>query len=176
MCSNDEQKQIKLCVSTANEFYSLASTINPASSLYTYIVNEGFACELFLKAIAMKEHTDGKYKHLHSLKELWLDISANAQNEIQEHFFKTSHVNLTEFLDEANNAFKQGVMPSKLKALNSLYHHLRHLLKVYETIATKQNALPVQRRRMKNEEIICIDLRLPNASACGNAGTSRMRP
>ena len=107
MCNDAQQQQIELCLSMANEFCNLASGLNSVIFLYPYIVNEVFACELFLKAIAMKEHTDNQYKHDHNLKTLWLDIPSNVQEEIIKTLSGTSLADLTTFLDEASNAFEQ---------------------------------------------------------------------
>lgn len=95
------------CLEDAKAFLCVAQkmTTSIIELRSPYITNLGIACELFLKAIAMKQNSTGTYKHVHKLDELLGSLPADDRIKIEANFESKSNLILNEFLKGCKSPF-----------------------------------------------------------------------
>ena len=95
------------CLEDAKAFLCVAKkmTTSIIELRSPYITNLGIACELFLKAIAMKQNSAGTYKHVHELDKLLGSLPVDDRNKIEANFDNRSNLRLNEFLKSCKSPF-----------------------------------------------------------------------
>lgn len=103
----------KVCLESANQFYSVAVWCNDRNALdfmtntmYPFAVNIAFACELYIKAIMIKQSSLSEFEKGHNLLDLFQSLDPKDQTALECEF--TSHYSakpLKDFLDENKTVF-----------------------------------------------------------------------
>lgn len=99
--------QFTCCLEDAKAFLYVAKKMKTSIIEFRspYITNLAIACELFLKAIAMKQNSAGTYKHVHELDELLSSLPVDARNKIEANFENKNNLRLNEFLKGCKSPF-----------------------------------------------------------------------
>ena len=105
-----EQKKFVACLADANDFFSIAHCVKrPELEFLTpYIVNLGFCCELYLKAICMKTNPHAKYTREHCIDALLDSLPTDVKSQIESAY--SNHgipLSLQDFLKQCNCPFVQ---------------------------------------------------------------------
>lgn len=103
--------QIKECSTSASKFLAIAKDISSYEKLivgyvYPCVVNAAFACELAMKAIYAREYPNRDICKQHELNELFNQLSANTQTQIEALYGnRASSLPLKDLLVESSTAF-----------------------------------------------------------------------
>lgn len=103
----------QICVSEATEFYEIAKHLEEGGTvdsllsgqMYPIVVNGAFACELYLKALMIKNSSDDSFKEGHKLTELFRQLPSDIQNKVKIAFENRGFMKLEALLTEMDEAF-----------------------------------------------------------------------
>lgn len=73
--------------------------------MYPFAVNASLSCELFIKAIMIKNSPISEFERGHDLKKLYSALESNERSAIESLYNKKCIKPLCELLDESGNAF-----------------------------------------------------------------------
>ena len=103
-----------VCMEEANMFYNIAKYCNDmdledymTKGFYTFVVNVSFACELYIKAIMMKNSQNiDEFERGHELEKLFNLLDDNCKEKVKDRFEKEYGNGIfNQFLSDNNNAF-----------------------------------------------------------------------
>lgn len=101
----------KLCIEEANAFFETAKMCEDkwdgfvGGILYPLVVNCTFACELYMKAIAIYRSTDGTTEPDHNLLNIFSKLPIADQRELRKRYTQAFNEELGNFLNASGNSF-----------------------------------------------------------------------
>lgn len=106
----------KICITEARGFldtaeWCLPKAITSTRMKYPFVVNISFACELFLKAIMIRESDDGTFAFGHDLEKLFQKLNPDTQAKIKEAYETQAkdslhETKLEQFLENSKHNFE----------------------------------------------------------------------
>ena len=107
-----------LCLKLADDFYKVAQSVTPDPfeildhSAYPYAINMSFACELYLKALAIKFSQNNEFEGTHDLWDLYHKLPVTVQLDIRNNYEDDDYRDrLEQFLDEDRKVFVEWRYP-----------------------------------------------------------------
>ena len=104
----------KICIDEANAFYETAKLLDDSDAVefalykkYPYFVNTSFACELYLKALLIKNSDNSKIKRSHDLESLFHDLEPEQKQEIEKKYSEKCHIPLDELFKADKDSFEE---------------------------------------------------------------------
>lgn len=104
----------KVCVNEAQSFLSVAEQILKNGyehlldgSMYPFVVNLSFSCELFMKAIMIFRSVSNEFERGHELLKLFQLLPASDQSDIERIYSAKGGKTLHELLATNNNTFQE---------------------------------------------------------------------
>ena len=103
---------LERCIREADQFLRVAiycreeNKKSPFALIYPLFVNAALACELYLKAIMIKESPDATFESGHDISDLFGKVNSNAQSCIQNNYKKKGiYISLNDLLLRYGNSF-----------------------------------------------------------------------
>lgn len=110
---NKATGDFRVCIESANQFYSVAewcfnrdAVDFMTNAMYPFVVNISFACELYIKAIMIKNSSLSEFERGHNLLDLYQALEAKDQAALEHEFTaRYSAKKLKDLLDENKTVF-----------------------------------------------------------------------
>lgn len=102
----------KVCIDEATAFLNVAKSCIDnigeflSGKMYPFAVNASFSCELFIKAIMIKQSPTQEFSRGHDLKQLFDALDNKDRTAIRSAYNKKCSKSLDELLDESGKAFE----------------------------------------------------------------------
>ena len=102
----------KVCIDEATAFLNVAKSCIDSigeflsGKMYPFAVNASFSCELFIKAIMIKQSPTQEFSRGHDLKQLFDALDDKDRTAIRSAYNKKCSKPLDELLDESSKAFE----------------------------------------------------------------------